>query len=163
MKKVIIKNKKGLQTHGSEMADPTEWIASCVAGNVWGKHERIVDDIQGSYDPADVIEKFTVTIKEPVIAYEIKPDESGNMVEAPFEMEPGIYEHKVKLKAEYTIEIEDITYEYELNEVISKRKSEYPTMEEFMNAYFDGGEVAVQDLQNKRLGIKAKYPKPVKE
>ncbi len=163
MKKVIIKNKQGIQTHGAEMADPTQWIADCVAGNFWGLPECIVDDIEGSYDPADVIEKFTVTIKEPVIAYEMKPDESGNMVEIPFEMEPGIYEHKVKLKAEYTIEIEDITYEHELNEVISKRKSEYPTMEEFMNAYFDGGEVAVQELQNKRLGIKAKYPKPVKE
>lgn len=125
-----------------------------------GLPERIVDDIEGSYDPADVIEKFTVTIKEPVIAYEMKPDESGNMVEVPFEMEPGIYEHKVKLMAEYTIEIEDITYEHELNEVISKRKSEYPTMEEFMNAYFDGGEIAVQALQAVRLAVKAKYPKP---
>jgi hypothetical protein len=126
----------------------------------FGKPERIVDDIEGTYDPADVIEKFTVTLKEPLIAYEKKLDSTE---EVPFELEPGVYEHKVKLKAEYTIEIEDISFEYELNEVISKRKSEYPTMEEFMNAYFDGGEIAVQELQNKRLRIKAKYPKPVKE
>lgn len=129
----------------------------------FGLPERIVEDIEGSYDPADVIEKYTETVKAPVIAYEMKPDESGNMVEVPFELEPGIYHKTVKLKAEYTIDIEDISYEHELNQCMSNRKASYPTMEEFLNAYFDGGEVAVQALQAKRLEVKQKYPKPVKE
>lgn len=65
----------------------------------------------------------------------------------------------VVLPAEYTIEIEDITEQHRLQEVIMKRKAEYPTMEEFMNAFFDGGDEAIAALQAKRLQIKAKYPK----
>lgn len=163
MKKIIVKNKQGIMTHGTETNTPNDWISYCLNHKYFGEDERIVDDIDGSYDPDDVIEKYSVTIKEPVIAYEMKPDENGVMVEVPFELEPGIYENKVKLKAQYTIEILDISYEHELNQVINNRKSEYPTMEEFLNAYFDGGEIAVQELQNKRLEVKAKYPKPIKE
>ena len=66
----------------------------------------------------------------------------------------------VMLPAEYTVEIIDITQEHALQECIKNRKSEYPTPEEFMNAFFDGGDEAVQALQAKRLEIKAKYPKP---
>lgn len=65
-----------------------------------------------------------------------------------------------KLPAEYTIEITDITHDHALQVCINNRVLEYPTAEEFLNAYFDGGEIAVQELQNKRLQIKAKYPKP---
>lgn len=66
----------------------------------------------------------------------------------------------VILPAEYTIEIVDITQEHALQECIANRKAEYPTMEQFLNAYFDGGEVAVQALQAQRLAVKQKYPKP---
>lgn len=66
----------------------------------------------------------------------------------------------VMLPAEYTVEITDITQEYALQECIKNRKSEYPTPEEFMNAFFDGGEAAIQALQAKRIQIKQKYPKP---
>lgn len=64
------------------------------------------------------------------------------------------------LPAEYTVEITDISAEYALEECISKRKSEYPSAEEFLNAFFDGGEQALAELQAKRLAVKAKYPKP---
>jgi hypothetical protein len=64
------------------------------------------------------------------------------------------------LPAEYTIEIVDITTEHALRECIANRKMEYPTPEEFMNAFFDGGDEAISELQAKRLAIKAKYPKP---
>ena len=36
MKKVIIKNLDGIQTHGADMEDPTQWIAECQASNAWG-------------------------------------------------------------------------------------------------------------------------------
>jgi hypothetical protein len=100
MKKVIIKNLDGVQTHGAEMEDPTAWVAECVASNAWG------------------------------------------------------------LPEEYTVEITDISAEYALAEVIKNRVSEYPSAEEFLNAFFDGGEVALAELQAKRLLVKAKYPKP---
>ncbi len=52
------------------------------------------------------------------------------------------------------------SYEDELKECFDKRKSEYPSPEEFMNAWFDGGTQAIHDLELKRLSVKAKYPKP---
>ena len=66
----------------------------------------------------------------------------------------------VILPAEYTISIEDITSEHELQQVIMKRKAAYPSPEEFMNAFFDGGDEAIEELRQKRLQIKQLYPKP---
>ena len=117
MKKVIIKNLAGVQTHGAEMEDPTAWIAECVSSNVWGLPERPELDAEGN--------------------------PTGNT-----------------LPAEYTVEITDISAEYALAEVIKNRISEYPSAEEFLNAFFDGGEAALAELQAKRLLVKAKYPKP---
>jgi hypothetical protein len=117
MKNIIIKNLDGIQTHGAQMEDPTQWIADGVAGNWWGLPERPELDEMG--EPTGVI-----------------------------------------LPAEYTVEIEDITAEHALKQVILKRRAEYPSAEEFLNAYFDGGQVALDALQVQRLAIKAKYPKP---
>jgi hypothetical protein len=64
------------------------------------------------------------------------------------------------LPAEYTVEIIDISAEVALQNCIAARKSEYPSAEEFLNAFFDGGEQALAELQAKRLAVKAKYPKP---
>lgn len=119
-----------------------------------GLPERIVDDVEGSYDPADVIEHIDLVVAEAVPAV---LDEQGNVVT---EEVPAVIKKQVKLKAEYAIDIIDISQEHALQQCIANRKAEYPTMEEFLNAYFDGGEVAVQELQAKRLAIKAKYPKP---
>ena len=153
MKNVIVTRKNG-STAGAEMSDPTQWIADCVAGNVWGKPERIVEAIEGTYDTADVLEEIDELVSP---AVEEVVDENG-VVTIP--ASPAVFKKMVKLKAEYTIEIIDITAEHDLQECIKNRKSEYPTMEEFLNAYFDGGEVAVQALQQKRLLIKQKYKKP---
>lgn len=57
----------------------------------------------------------------------------------------------------YTIEIEDISQEHALREVIAKRIAEYPSAADFLNAFFDGG---LEELREKRLAVKAKYPKP---
>ena len=122
-----------------------------------GLPERIVEAIEGSYNPADVLEEFEELVSECV---EEVLDENGEVL---VPATPAVFKSMVKLKAEYSIEIDDISFEYELNEVITKRKSEYPTMEEFLNAYFDGGEAAILELQQKRLEVKAKYPKPIKE
>ena len=119
-----------------------------------GLPERIVEDIEGSYDEADVLEHIDLVVAEAVPAV---LDEQGNVVT---EEVPAVIKKQVKLKAEYTIEIIDMTQKYALQECIANRKAEYPTMEEFLNAYFDGGEVAVQILQAQRLAVKAKYPKP---
>jgi hypothetical protein len=136
MKKVIVKNISNIQTHGAEMEDPQMWIDSCIKQNLWGKSERWVlhkdEPMSESYDEADVLEEKT----EEHDARSVK---------------------MVKLKAEYTIEIEDISQEHELREVIQKRIAEYPSAADFLNAYFDGG---LDLLREKRLEVKAKYPKP---
>jgi hypothetical protein len=64
---------------------------------------------------------------------------------------------------EYSVEVTDISYEYDLAQCIAARKAAYPSPEEFMNAYFDGGEQAIEVLRHIRLTIKAAHPKPVKE
>lgn len=66
---------------------------------------------------------------------------------------------------EFTVEIVDISqdYDYLLSECFKNRLAEYPSPQDFMNAFFDGGDVAIQELQANRLLIKSKYPKPVKE
>jgi hypothetical protein len=158
MKKIIIKNLAGIQTHGAVMDDPTEWIALCVAQNAWGKPERVVlhkDELGAEpYDDADVLEEIQVELQPAIDAV---LDDQGVEVSPAV---PAVIQKQVKLKAEYTVEIEDITAEHELQQVIAKRKAEYPSAEEFLNAYFDGGDEAVAELQAKRLSIKAKYPKP---
>lgn len=185
MKKVIIKNLDGIQTHGAQMEDPTQWIAGGVAGNWWGKPERWVlhkdKPMAEAYDDADVLEEMIEEIQPAVEAAMVleKPaveakdavlDEDGNILEEAVEAKEAVYrevspaipavtQKKVKLKAEYTIEIEDITEEHNLQQVIAKRKAEYPSAEEFMNAFFDGGDEAIAALQAKRLEIKQKYPK----
>lgn len=118
------------------MLDPSQWLADGIAENWWGKPERWAlhkdESMSESYDEADVLEEKT----------EVDEMRSVKMV---------------KLKAEYTIEIEDISKEHELREVIAKRVAEYPSAAEFLNAYFDGG---LDLLREKRLAVKAKYPKP---
>lgn len=104
MKKVTIKNKAGVAGWGAQLEDPTAWIAECVAANVWGKPERWIlhkdellltgysaEQVAEAYDDADVIAE---EIREAVPATE----------EA-----PAVTQKWVKLKAEYTVEIEDIT------------------------------------------------------
>jgi hypothetical protein len=123
------------------MADPTAWIAECVASDAWGKPERWVlhkDEAASleSYDEADVLE-----------------EEMRDTLD-------GVAQKWVKLKVEYTVEIEDMTAQHALAEVIAKRVAEYPSAEEFLNAYFDGGQAALDALQAARLEVKAKYPKP---
>lgn len=138
-----------------------------------GLPERIVDDVEGTYDPADVLEHIDLVIAEAIPAQLISEaipavvDEQGVVVTPEVlavysEEVPAVIKKQVKLKAEYTIEIVDISKEHALQECIAKRKAEYPTMEEFLNTFFDGSEEDMQALHAKRLAVKDKYPKPVK-
>lgn len=46
MKRVIIRNLEGVQTHGAEMEAPESWIESCVSQGVWGKVEEYTIEVQ---------------------------------------------------------------------------------------------------------------------
>lgn len=137
MKKVIVKNKDGVMIAGSsEYADPTSWIEDCVVNNYWGKPERWVlhkdEPMAEAYDEADILEERIVEdmpAVEAVLISEAIPgspavmDEAGNIVQAEIPETPAVYSeaipartHKeVKLRAEYSIEIVDITDEFMQN------------------------------------------------
>ena len=145
MKKVIIKNLVGIQTHGAEMEDPTAWIAECVAGNVWGKPERWVlhkdEPMAEAYDDADVLEE------------KVEQDIGG------------VERKMVKLKAQYSIEIIDLDQdpEYLLQQCHAKRQAEYPSLGEFADAFVkmqNGDASQMEAYVAACLAVKAKYPKP---
>lgn len=181
MKKVIITNKSGIEIGFVQTISPDAFIQTGVNLNTWGLPERWVLAEEGQ-DEADIIERATrevspaieavLELVEPAVeAKDAVLDQEGNVVEPAVEAKEAVYkevspavpavtEEWVKLRADYTIEIVDITAEHQLAEVLAKRKAEYPSAEEFLNAYFDGGDAAVQELNAKRLAIKAKYPKP---
>ena len=153
MKRVIVRNLAGVQTHGAEFVNPQPWIDDCVKNNLWGKPERW-QPTSLAHDPADVIASELREV-QPAMAAVI--DANGNEVEP---AKAAVFEQFVKLRAEYTVEIQDITAEVALAEVIRKRKADYPTAEDFMDAWFDGGQAGLNALRDKRNTIKAKYPKP---
>lgn len=153
MKKVIIKNLEGVQTHGAQMEDPTAWIADCVEHDYWGKKERLVPQDE-PHEASDVLEEVDVVMSPEIPAV---MNDAGEIVQ---EAVPAVVKKHVKLRAQYTVEIVDVTAEHELAQVIAARKTEYPSAEEFLNAFFDGGDEALEELRQKRLAIKAKYPKP---
>jgi hypothetical protein len=153
MKRISIKNKNDIETHWLEIEDETALIQEWVQSNAFGLPERTVPK-SADYDPADVLEEIDI-LMTPAIDEVL--NESGEVVQ---EAIPAVTFKMVKLRAEYSIEISDISAEHALKECLSKRKAEYPSPEEFMNAYFDGGEAALVELQAKRLAVKVKYPKP---
>ena len=142
MKKVTILTKSE-QTF-SKMADPTAWIAECVAGNYWGKPERWVlhkdEPMAEAYDEADVLEEEMRDLD-------------------------GVSQKWVKLKAEYTVSIIDLSQDPEwlLQECHRKRLQEYPSLGEFADAYVklhQGDSSQMDAYVLKCIEVKIKHPKP---
>lgn len=91
MKKIKVTEKNGLTVeyqNNGEVIDRLHLMGH-------GLSERIVDDVEGSYDPADVVEHIETVIEEAT------------------EETPAVIKNQVKLKAEYTIEVIDITAQVE--------------------------------------------------
>lgn len=149
MKRVKIRNRKYTDPSinwdfEAEIVEPK--LSEILKYEICGKPERWQPEKNGDSSP--LITDYDI---EDVIDSEDRPDPvTGELV------------HWVKLRAEYTIEIEDITYEHDLAECIRKRVLEYPSASDFLNAFFDGGQDALDELHALRLAIKAKYPKPIK-
>lgn len=139
MHKVTVKNKKGDVLSVAKVENPSAYISSIVALNVFGKPERWCKD-SNEYSRSDILELKDI----------FKKELDGSRT----------HELWVRLKAEYIIESIDVTYEHNLNLCIESRKKEYPSLEEFMHTYFDGGKKGLDALKEKRKKVKAKYPKP---
>ena len=93
------------------MLDPQAWIADGVVGNWWGKPERWMlhkdEPMAEGYDEADVLEERIV---EDCPAIDAVMDDTGAIVQ---EAMPAKTHKEVKLKAEYTIQILDISAQVE--------------------------------------------------
>jgi len=167
--KVTFKGAPGVESvYSSESSDFSQIIAVNSVAEKWGKPERWVlhkdESLAEAYDEADVIEEIIEEVRPAIEAVVELVEEAVEAKEAVYRelspAQPPVTRKMVKLRAEYTVSVEDITQEHNLQQAIMKRKAEYPSAEEFMNAFFDGGEDAIAALQEKRLQIKAKYPKP---
>lgn len=163
MKKVKTTNLKTLEVWGGEIQDPTAWIAECVASNAWGKPERWQlhkdEPMAKAYDDADVLEEM---IEEIQPAVEAVLDDQGVEVTPAI---PAVVQKKVKLKAEYAIEIIDLDQdpEYLLQQCHAKRQAEYPSLGEFADAFVkmqNGDASQMEAYVAACLAVKAKHPKP---
>jgi hypothetical protein len=139
MLKITIKskNRSQVQIFSEEMIDPS--VYGHGRPERWQKSYSRWDREPGvePYDPADVI------------AEEDRPSA----------VDPSKLERWVKLRAEYNVTVEDVSFQFAMNECMEKRKEEYPTFGDFLNAYFDG-KPSLEELKALRLSIKEKYPKP---
>lgn len=152
MKKVIVKNKVGLIEWGAQLEDPSEWIAKCVAANAWGKPERWVlhkDELGAeAYDEADVLEEKTEEVTHSVVAGE--GAEPSSLVKS---------QKWVKLKAEYTVEIEDITAQV-AQEVINAEALAYLASTDWMIIReMDAGVPCPAEIKAERAAARARIVK----
>lgn len=153
--KIISKDQSRIAEYFGD-ASMIEQIVRWLEPQFFGLPERWVPhkDEGGSYDEADVLDERMVEVS-PAVA-EVVNDANEVVQEAI----PAVMKKEVKLKAEYSVEIVDISAQVALENCMAARKAEYPTAEEFLNAFFDGGEAALTALQAKRLLVKQRHPKP---
>lgn len=101
-------------------AEPNDHINMCVAKNIWGLPERWVPhkDEGGFYDDADVLDERMAEI---VPAVPFQPEipavyEGGNLISEAIPAVPevpAVMQKQAKLRAEYTVEITDISQQLE--------------------------------------------------
>lgn len=171
--------------------DPQAKLDELLASGICGKPERFVlhkdEPMAEAYDDADVLEEMIEEIQPAVEAAMVleKPaveakdavlDEDGNILEEAVEAKEAVYrevspaipavtQKKVKLKAEYTIEIIDLDQdpEYLLQQCHAKRQAEYPSLGEFADAFVkmqNGDASQMEAYVAACLAVKAKHPKP---
>lgn len=129
MKLVKIQQKDQLREFSAQ--DPTAHIQMCIQGNIWGLPERWVPhkDEGGSYDDADVIDERMAEIV-PAVPYQDEVPavySGGNLIAEAIPAVPevpAVMQKQVKLKAEYTVEITDISAQLE-QERINKESLDY--------------------------------------
>jgi hypothetical protein len=176
MKKVVITRKNG-SLSGAEMIDPQAWIADGVSGNWWGKPERWVlhkdEPMAEAYDEADVLEERIVEdypAVDPVLISEAIPgipavmDEAGNIVQAEIPETPAVYSegmpaktHKeVKLRAEYTIEILDISAQVEQEKQNAEALAYLASTDWLIIREIDAGVPCPVDVKAKRAEARSK-------
>lgn len=121
-----------------------------------GKSERLIPADE-PHDAADVLEELDVEVSPEIAAV---MNDAGDIEQ---EAIPAIIKKHVKLRAEYTVEIVDISAEHALQECHRKRQMEYPSLGDFADAFvkMQGGDSSQMEAYVAAcLAVKAKYPKP---
>lgn len=123
MKLIKITSKNG-QYMESPQTDVESGLQLILSDGSWGLPERWLPhkDEGGSYDDADVIDERLVDLVPEVPLVPAKPAvyDNGNLLsEAVPEVPavPAVTQKQVKLRAEYTVEIEDITAKLEQDKI----------------------------------------------
>lgn len=141
MKKVRIENIITGQKYERQMDDPADWIAECIANDVWGRKAR---ECAKTDEYAEIlwIEDFEKEVEPERERAVIEYDLDGNPVMEDYiytdpitgisetmqravvigsETVPATFETWVRLKPEYEITEIDISTEYELKEKINRK------------------------------------------
>jgi hypothetical protein len=175
MKNIKVYDKQNkLISDENKYENENDFINYIVSSNYFGKPERWViakelmenGDTKKSehwmwhseyYEESDII-KTEKRIRK-YIANEI--NDLGHTIE----VEKERIETWVLLKADYTIEIIDLDkdYNYLLNECHTKRKKEYPAIEDYSDGIVKNDEIQKQKYIDKCLQVKLKYPLPIRE
>lgn len=157
MKNIKVYDKENkLISDENKYENENDFINHIVSTNYFGKPERWVLQNSEPYNKEHVIK--TKTQNRKYIVNEI--NELGHTIE----VEKIEKEKWVLLKADYTIEIIDLDkdYDYLLNECHTKRKSEYPPIEDYLDSIVKNDEIQKQNYIDKCLQVKSKYPKPIR-
>jgi hypothetical protein len=155
MKKILIKSLSGVNFAGATLEDPTAWIAEGVSGNWWGLPERWVlhkDELmaEASYDDADVLEE---EMRELTPAVEAILDEQGVEVSPAV---PAVMQKWVKLKAKYTVEIEDITAQVAQDAINAEALAYLASTDWLIIREVDAGVPCPADIKTLRAEARAK-------
>ncbi len=143
MKRVIVNNLAGVQTHGAEMEAPEAWIAEAIAQGWWGKSERLVPQSE-PHDEADVLAVEQVEVQAAIPAV---LDSEGNILEAEV---PAVVVPHVRLRAEYTVEVQDISAQLE-QERINREALEYLASTDWMAIRAsEGGKPMPEEIKQAR-------------
>lgn len=176
MKLIKITSKAG-QYMESPQADAEAGLALILSDGSWGKPERWVlhkdEPMAEAYDEADVLEERIVEdmpAVDPVLISESIPgspavmDEAGNIVQAEIPETPAVYSeaiparaHKeVKLRAEYTVEIEDISAKVQQDKDNAEALAYLAETDWMIIREVDAGVPCPVDVKAKRAEARAK-------
>ena len=141
MKKFKIKNRNGEFEILAESLDDCPYYL--------GKPERVVP-ISADYDPDDVIEEFDHVVSPAVDEVE---NEAGEVVQ---EAIPAVTVKMVKLKAEYTVEIIDITAQAEQEKINAEALAYLASTDWMVIREMDSGLPCPADVKTARAAARAK-------
>lgn len=117
MKRAIIKNVFG-DTFQAELDDPSDWIAANKEVNSWGLPERWQrKDRSNDEEIASALETRTVEDSPEVPATPDSTDADGNVIPGN-PGSPAVTHDEIKLPAQYTVTVTDITQEVQQRQVL---------------------------------------------